>query len=57
VDHDSMSTSGKKFGRPHLNRKKVGVVACTYHPSDRRKPKIRSHSRLAWQKVRPVSPK
>jgi hypothetical protein len=39
------------FGRPHLNGKKLGVVACSSHPSDSGKIKIgRSRSRMAWAK-------
>jgi hypothetical protein len=31
---------GKKFVRPHLNGKKLGMVVQAYHPSDDGKPKI-----------------
>jgi hypothetical protein len=44
--------------RPHLNRKKLGMVACTCHPTYRRKPKTGgSRSRLAWIKSKTLSPK
>jgi hypothetical protein len=46
----------KKLARPYLNRKKLGMVACTCHPSYGRKLKIGgSRSRLARAKVRPPS--
>jgi hypothetical protein len=30
----------KKFVKPHVNEKKVGMVEYTYHPRDGGKPKI-----------------
>jgi hypothetical protein len=39
-DCGSSPAWAKKFARLHLKQKKVGMVACTYHPSYRRKLKI-----------------
>jgi hypothetical protein len=44
--------------RPHHNRKKLRMVACTCHPSYKTKCKIgRLQSRLAWAKSDILSPK
>jgi hypothetical protein len=48
----------KKFTRPHLNRKNLGMVAGTCHRSYSGKPKIGvSQSWLAWAKEETLSPK
>jgi hypothetical protein len=49
---------GKKFIRPHFNRKELGIVACTCHSSHGRKLKIGgSRSRPAWAKREALSQK
>jgi putative component of membrane protein insertase Oxa1/YidC/SpoIIIJ protein YidD len=37
---DQKVSGAKEFARPHLNRKKLGMVVCTYLPSDSWKPKL-----------------
>jgi hypothetical protein len=47
----------KKFARPHLNEKKLGMTVCTCH-SSHGKPKIRGlWSSQAWAKSETLSPK
>jgi hypothetical protein len=48
----------KKFVRPHLNRKKLGMVLYTCHPRDGRKPEIgRLQSPSTWAKSKTLSSK
>jgi hypothetical protein len=48
----------KKFVRPHLKRKKLDMVMCTYHSSYSGKGKIGgSWSRPAWAKGKTLAPK
>jgi hypothetical protein len=50
-DFGSGQPGPKKFARPHLHIKKLGMEACTYHPRNGRKHKIGgSLSRPAWAK-------
>jgi hypothetical protein len=50
------SAQAKRFLRPHLNRKKLGMVVCTCHPSEDRKHKIGgSWFRLTWAKSKTIS--
>jgi hypothetical protein len=44
------SLGKKKFVRLHLHRKKVGMVGCTYHPSNGGKHKIELRSRAGLGK-------
>jgi hypothetical protein len=47
-----------RFVRPHLNRKKLGMVLHAHHPSDGRKCITEgSQSRLAWAKTETLYPK
>jgi hypothetical protein len=53
-----MLTWVKKFVRPHLDGKTVGMVACTCPSSYSGKLKIGGlQSRLAWAKIETLSPK
>jgi hypothetical protein len=54
-DHGSKPVQvKKKFARPHLNGKELGVMVHACRPSDGKKHKIgESRSRLAWAKMRP----
>jgi hypothetical protein len=48
---------GKKFSRPYINRKKLGVVVHYSHTSYSGQPKIgRLRSRQAWEKSKTLSP-
>jgi hypothetical protein len=56
-DYISRPARAKKFVRPHLNGKKLGVVVCTCHPSDGRRLKIGgSWSSLPWAKSKTLFP-
>jgi hypothetical protein len=49
---------GRKFAKPHFNRKKLSTVVHAYHSSDNGKHKIgASWPRLVWTEREILSPK